>query len=1429
MPGTGVELAVAYISLVPSTAGIAPAISKEVAKAEGQVASSGKKAGAGYAAGLGGAIGGAAKKVFAPLAAAAAGIGIGKFFADAVKGASDLEQSVGAVDAVFKNQAASIKASASAAAMNLGLTRSEYNDLAATLGSLLKNKGIKDFTGQTQSLINVGADLAAQFGGTTKEAVDALGSALRGETDPIERYGVSMNDAAIKAEAMRMGLVETSVDAGKVAAAQIRAELAQRKYNEAVRAYGVDSDQAKKAQASLISAQGALAKATAGTKVELTDQQKAQAALSLISRQTADAQGAAAREQDTYAGRLARLTASWGDFKATVGGPVIAVLATLMGWMTSTVQAVDGLFRAVGGGNDELGLLQRGFQALASSPVGQWFADLGRSIMGVVGPAFKQVAASITGQLWPALQTLGGILVAAGKAFAGFVAVIMGSPLAQFLLTVLKGALMGFVQGVADIFQGLVRVVSGVFDALAGLLTGDWSRMWSGLGQVVVGAVQAVWGFLQAGLMGRVLGMFRGFIAATGLVFGGFGAFMSGLFRGLLSGFIEFGGTLGKLAGSVITPAIKGVGAVFGLLKGLADTAIGGVVSAFTALGAKITGALKMSDDAMRAFGSAVQGVWTTVVGAITGAWQTIFGGVLTPMRATLVGTLLAAWNGFRDTISRTWQAVTAATSAAWSSITVVFTTLRTWLTATLVGAWNGFRTLVAAVWAAVSSAISTGWSRVLAIFTLLRTWVATTLTAMWNTFRTLVATVWTGISTAIANAWNAILTRVFTPLRTWVATTLTAMWNAFRTLVASVWSGITTTVSNAWNAIRDRVFTPLRTWVTSTLTSALRTLQSVAATVWSAVTSTISSAWTRVSGTFTALRNGLKGVWDYFGTAVSGIGKTWDGIRDKVTAPVRYVVNNIIRDKLVAAWNAVASKLSLPAFSFAGFARGGWTGPGSRLQPAGVVHADEFVIKKSSRRRIERERPGLLDAMNRTGRVPGYAGGGRVLGLGLPGYATGGAVTNWDARTASGLRMWAAWMRTLIAGKFGVRDIGGYRPVDPFPDHPSGRALDIMTYSDRSRGDAIASWLMANHKAANLNYLIWKQRSWNPRRGSWNLMPNRGSITANHFDHVHALFNPGGGNPSGLGGKLTPEMIAALQAGGGGAGISMPNPAAEAAKALVNPLFSGARSLIDGIAGKFGTSAWVDIVKAGAKMPVDQVQKWLTSKIDSVFPALTVGGSGAANEGGTQVSAAGSGVQRWSAVATQALRMTGQPTSLLPTLLRRMQQESGGNPNAINNWDINAKRGDPSKGLMQVIGSTFRRYAMPGHNTNIYDPMSNILASIRYAVARYGSLAAAYNRAGGYADGGLVAPVKLFDGGGMLERGDIAVHAAAKPDRVLTDAQWRAVMRHLPISETGDVRGRGGAGVTINGDVFGDPERFARQITTRMRDELVLADLAGV
>lgn len=119
--------------------------------------------------------------------------------------------------------------------------------------------------------------------------------------------------------------------------------------------------------------------------------------------------------------------------------------------------------------------------------------------------------------------------------------------------------------------------------------------------------------------------------------------------------------------------------------------------------------------------------------------------------------------------------------------------------------------------------------------------------------------------------------------------------------------------------------------------------------------------------------------------------------------------------------------------------------------------------------------------------------------------------------------------------------------------------------------------------------------------------------------------------------------------------------------------------------------------------------------------------------------SVGGSGVERWRNVAIRALKMTGQYSAAnLNALLNQMRTESNGNPKAINNWDINAKNGTPSKGLLQVIDPTFRQYAMPGFNSNIYDPLSNILASIRYALSRYGSLSAAY-RGVGYENGGII------------------------------------------------------------------------------------------
>ncbi|MEU9304176.1 LysM peptidoglycan-binding domain-containing protein [Streptomyces sp. NPDC048269] len=71
----------------------------------------------------------------------------------------------------------------------------------------------------------------------------------------------------------------------------------------------------------------------------------------------------------------------------------------------------------------------------------------------------------------------------------------------------------------------------------------------------------------------------------------------------------------------------------------------------------------------------------------------------------------------------------------------------------------------------------------------------------------------------------------------------------------------------------------------------------------------------------------------------------------------------------------------------------------------------------------------------------------------------------------------------------------------------------------------------------------------------------------------------------------------------------------------------------------------------------------------------------------------------------------------------RNVMRESSGNPLAINNWDINAQNGIPSKGLLQVIDPTFRAYHVPGTSMDSYDPVANITAACNYAAARYGSI----------------------------------------------------------------------------------------------------------
>ena len=129
------------------------------------------------------------------------------------------------------------------------------------------------------------------------------------------------------------------------------------------------------------------------------------------------------------------------------------------------------------------------------------------------------------------------------------------------------------------------------------------------------------------------------------------------------------------------------------------------------------------------------------------------------------------------------------------------------------------------------------------------------------------------------------------------------------------------------------------------------------------------------------------------------------------------------------------------------------------------------------------------------------------------------------------------------------------------------------------------------------------------------------------------------------------------------------------------------------------------------AKLPAKALKALggLGGKVGGFFAHLLGGGK------------AGGGVLQWKNLVDIALMLNNLPSSLDARVLYQMQTESGGNPNAINLTDSNAAAGDPSRGLLQTIGSTFAAYHIPGTSNNIYDPLANIAAAINYAKHTYG------------------------------------------------------------------------------------------------------------
>ena len=216
----------------------------------------------------------ALKKAALPATAALAGLAAAA--GPAISAASDLGENLSKVNVIFGEGAAEVEKFAESAAKSLGQSKNAVLTAAGTFGTFGKAAGLSglDLAGFSNDFTALASDLASFNNTTPEQAVQAIGAALRGESEPLRQYGVLLNDASLKAAALELGIYDGS---------------------------------------------GAL-----------TDQQKILAAQKVIFEQTTDAQGDFARTSDGLANSQRTLTAQMDNLQVSIGQALLPVVEAIL-------------------------------------------------------------------------------------------------------------------------------------------------------------------------------------------------------------------------------------------------------------------------------------------------------------------------------------------------------------------------------------------------------------------------------------------------------------------------------------------------------------------------------------------------------------------------------------------------------------------------------------------------------------------------------------------------------------------------------------------------------------------------------------------------------------------------------------------------------------------------------------------------------------------------------------------------------------------------------------------------------------------------------------------------------------------------------------------------------------------------------------------
>lgn len=241
--------------------------------------------------------------------------------------ASDLSEEGSKAGVVFGKAEGIIKRFARTGLESIGQTQHSILQAAGTFGVFGKAAKLNDRENAkfSKSLVKLSSDLASFSNTTPEEAIQALGSGLRGEAEPLRKYGILLDDATLKARALALGILKPVKDQDKIKAYHANVLVAQKAYNDAVAEFGPKSLEAIKAQAKLGTTQSSLEKATAGTIPTLTGQQKVLAAQAEIMAQTSLAQGDFKRTSEGFANQQRIAAAQSETLKTKIGQGLLPV------------------------------------------------------------------------------------------------------------------------------------------------------------------------------------------------------------------------------------------------------------------------------------------------------------------------------------------------------------------------------------------------------------------------------------------------------------------------------------------------------------------------------------------------------------------------------------------------------------------------------------------------------------------------------------------------------------------------------------------------------------------------------------------------------------------------------------------------------------------------------------------------------------------------------------------------------------------------------------------------------------------------------------------------------------------------------------------------------------------------------------------------